>query len=220
MHLHVYLIFVIIPVKFRLCGVKVDITPIPKSSTSDPRDALLYRGITLAPTSYKIYCGVLNSRLTVKLDDLEYLNDEQNGFRKGRSTIDHLSTLTTNIDTRKLRKTSTFCAFIDFKKAYDWVNRNLLFCKLESLGLSSKIIKALHSLYYINVQSCVKINGNYTEWFDVKSGLKQSCILSPLLFNIFINNTVDEVKKLNVGVKLDNEKICVLLYCRRCCIFM
>jgi hypothetical protein len=42
------------------------ITPIPKSSTSDPRDPLSYRGITLAPTSYKIYCGVLNSRLTVK----------------------------------------------------------------------------------------------------------------------------------------------------------
>jgi hypothetical protein len=187
------------------------ITPIPKSSTFDPRDPLSYRGITLAPTSYKIYCGVLNSRLTVKLDDLEYLNDEQNGFRKGRSTIDHLSTLTTIIETRKLRKASTFCAFIDFKKAYGWVNRNLLFCKLESLGLSSKIIKALHSLYY-NAESCVKINGNYADWFDVKSGLKQGYILSPLLLKLFINNLVDEMKKLNVGVKLDNEEICVLLY--------
>ena len=131
--------------------------------------------------------------------------------RKGRSTIGHLSTLTTSTETRKLRNASTSRAFIDFKKAYAWVNRNLLFCKLDSLGLSSKIIKALYSLYY-NVQSFVEINGNYTEWFDIKSGLKQDCILFPLLFNIFIINLVDEVKKLSVGVKLDNEKICALLY--------
>ncbi|CAG2255049.1 unnamed protein product [Mytilus edulis] len=66
------------------------ITPIPKSSTSDPHDPMSYRGITLAPSSYKLYCGVLNARLTSKLDDLDCLNDEQNGFRKDRSTIDHL----------------------------------------------------------------------------------------------------------------------------------
>ena len=131
--------------------------------------------------------------------------------RKGRSTIGHLSTLTTSTEIRKLRKASTLRAFIDLKKAYAWVNRNLLFCKLDSLGLSSKIIKALYSLYY-NVQSFVEINGNYTEWFDIKSGLKQDCILFPLLFNIFIINLVDEVKKLSVGVKLDNEKSCALLY--------
>jgi hypothetical protein len=95
------------------------ITPIPKSSTSDPRDPMSYRDLTLASVAYKLYCGVLNARLTVELYDMEVINDEQNGFRKGRSTIDHLSTLTTIIETRKGRKLSTFCAFIYFKKAYD-----------------------------------------------------------------------------------------------------
>ncbi|CAG2245923.1 unnamed protein product [Mytilus edulis] len=113
-----------------------------KSSTADPRDPMAYRGITLAPVSYKLYCGVLNSRLTVKLDELNFLHDEQNGFRKGRNTIDHISTLTTVIETRKLRKLSTFVAFIDFKKAYDWINRDLLFGKLENLGTHTKTIKA------------------------------------------------------------------------------
>ena len=61
---------------------------------------MLYRGITLAPASYKLYCGVLNDRLTDKPDELEFINDEQNGFRKGRETIDHLSTLTFIIETR------------------------------------------------------------------------------------------------------------------------
>ncbi|CAG2228891.1 unnamed protein product [Mytilus edulis] len=126
------------------------ITPIPKLSTSDPHDPMSYRGITLDPSSYKLYCGVLNARLTSKLDDLDCLNDEQNGFRKDRSTIDHLYTLTTIIESRKLKKLSTFCAFIDFKKAYDWVNRGLLFTKLESLGISSKMLKALHAIYNNN----------------------------------------------------------------------
>ncbi|CAG2195601.1 unnamed protein product [Mytilus edulis] len=92
------------------------ITPIPKSSTSDPRDPMSYRGITLAPTSYKLYCGVLNSRLTVKLDELNFIHDEQNGFRSNRSTIDHLSTITSIIETRKMCKMSTLQLLLISKK--------------------------------------------------------------------------------------------------------
>ena len=69
------------------------ISPIPKSSTSDPRDPLSYRGITLAPASYKLFCGILDFRLREKLDITGVLHDEQNGFRRNRNTIDHLSTL-------------------------------------------------------------------------------------------------------------------------------
>ena len=122
------------------------ITPIPKSSTSDVRDPLAFRGITLAPSSYKIYCGILNSRLTKSLDDFDILHDEQNGFRTNRSTLDHLSTITSIIECRKIRKLSTFAAFIDFKKAYDTINRNLLFCKLQEIGISCKMLNAIKSL--------------------------------------------------------------------------
>ncbi|CAC5394091.1 unnamed protein product [Mytilus coruscus] len=69
---------------------KCIITPVPKSSTSDPRDPMSYRGISLAPVAYQLYCVALNARLIGKLTDLEVINDEQNGFRKSRSTIDHL----------------------------------------------------------------------------------------------------------------------------------
>jgi hypothetical protein len=73
------------------------------------------------------------------------------------------------------------------------------------------MLRALFSLYY-NVKSCVKVNGNFTDWFDVKFGLKQGCILLPLLFNIFINNLVGEVKKLDIGININGEKIGILLY--------
>jgi hypothetical protein len=112
------------------------ITPIPKCSTSDPRDPLSYRGITLAPCAYKLYCSILNNRLVPWLDTRDIIHDEQNGFRKSKSTIDHLSTLTCIIETRKLRKLSTFAVFVDFKKAYDTVNRSLLFRDLNDLCIS------------------------------------------------------------------------------------
>ena len=110
--------------------------------------------------------------------------DEQNGFRESRSTIDQVSTLTNIIDSRKKRKLSTFCAFIDFRKAYDCINRDILWAKLDSIGVSGKLFNAVKSLY-ASVASCVRINNLTTDWFDVSCGLRQGCCLSPLLFNLF-----------------------------------
>ena len=103
--------------------------------------------------------------------------DEQNGFRKNRSTNDHVSALTNIIDTRKKRKFSTFCAFVDFRKAYDCINRDLLWGKLEEIGIASKLLGAVKALY-VSVSSCVRINNLTTDWFDVTCGLRQGCNLS------------------------------------------
>jgi hypothetical protein len=65
---------------------------------------------------------------------------------------------------------------------------------------------------YSRVQCCVKLNNFYTDWFDVNAGLKQGCKLSPLLLNLFINDLVEELKKLNIGIEIADEKACVLLY--------
>ena len=80
------------------------INPFPISSTTDPRDPLGYRRITLAPSSYKLYCSVLNKRLCEWEEENNILHDMQNGFRKHRSTVDHISSLTFIIQTRKLQK--------------------------------------------------------------------------------------------------------------------
>ena len=55
------------------------------------------------------------------------------------------------------------------------------------------------------------VNGNFADWFDINFFLKQGYILPPLLFNIFINDLVDEVKKSNVGINVNGEKIGILL---------
>ena len=80
------------------------INPIPKSTTTDRRDPLNYRGITLTSSVYKLYCIVLNNRLSNWENEHSVIADNQNGFRKQRSTIDHISSLTSIIETRKLHK--------------------------------------------------------------------------------------------------------------------
>ena len=190
---------------------KCIISPIPKSSTTDPRDPLSYRGIALASSMYKLYCFILNNRISTWCEANGKIVDEQNGFRKNRSTIDHVSTLTSIVDTRKKLKQSTFCAFIDFRKAYDCINRNLLWSKLEKIGIRGKLFSAVKSLY-ASVASSVRVNNLTTEWFDVTCGLRQGCCLSPLLFNLFVNDLALRIKSLGKGVSIDDELISILLY--------
>ena len=92
--------------------------PIPKSSNLNENDPLVYRGITFAFSSYKLFCALINNRLIKWAEGNDILADEQNGFCSGKSTTDHVSSLTNIIETRKLKRKQTFTAFIDFKMAY------------------------------------------------------------------------------------------------------
>ena len=197
----------LVPALWGQCVIK----PIPKSSSNDPRDPLSYRGIALASSIYKVYCTVINDRLTKWAESRDVITDEQNGFRKKRSTIDHISSLTSIIDTRKKLKLSTFCAFIDFRKAYDSINRAKLWQRLSELGVSGKLYRSIQSLY-ASVTSCVRVNSLHTEWFDVNCGLRQGCILSPILFNLYINDLALYLKSLDKGITCGEDKVCILLY--------
>jgi hypothetical protein len=67
-------------------------------------------------------------------------------------------------------------------------------------------------MLYSQVTSCVRVIGLYTDWFDVKCGLRQGCSLSPLLFNYFVNDLAVFIKAANKGICIDNEKLCILSY--------
>ena len=82
--------------------------------------------------------------------------EEQNGFRKERSCIDHLYTLTSLIKNRKIRKKQTFVCFIDAKKAFDSVNRDMLWYKLMKIGVTGSFLNAVKSLYDVT-NSSVKL---------------------------------------------------------------
>ena len=81
------------------------------------------------------------------------------------------------------------------------VEINLYSNKMSMLGVNNKMLTFLKSLYQ-NVQCTVRINGICIEWFQVETGLKQGCILPPLLFNGLVNDLVQELNALECGISL------------------
>ena len=190
---------------------KTIIKPIPKSNlrSQSPAD---YRGISLQSFVAKTFSRLLNSRLREWLECNDALSDEQNGFRTDRCCQDHIFALTSTIENRMARKEDTFACFIDFKKAFDCVNRDLLWKKLAvRFGLSGKFLLALKALYK-DVCCSVDVNHTLTDWFDVNNGVKQGCILSPTLFAMFIDDLVTELKVKQLGVNCQTCMLSCLLY--------
>ena len=178
-----------------------DIKPIPKKD-KDARDPLQNRCITIVCCVAKIYSSILNRRLQNYLESNDILVDEQNGFRVGRSCIDHIFVMCTILRNRKLLGKETFLCFIDYKKAFDSVDRNLLLYKLSNIGVHGYMYQAISSLYS-NPKSRVILNDYETDYFDCPIGVKQGDCLSPTLFAIFINDLANEVKNSGVGVALN-----------------
>ena len=79
---------------------------------------------------------------------MDLLCEEQNGFRKLRSCLDHLYTLVTVIRNRKEQNVRTFLCFVDFAKAFDSVNRDCLWYKLQTIGINGRIYNIIKSLYW------------------------------------------------------------------------
>ena len=113
--------------------------------------------------------------------------EEQNCFRSGRGTIEHILTIVTVAETRLLLGLDSFAAFIDFRKAYDSIQHSLLWQKPQQIAMPLKILRILQCLYS-GLSSSVRVNEWPTNSFSVTQGHLQGCILSPALFNIFSND--------------------------------
>ena len=118
-------------------------------------------------------------RISIFLEKNGKLADEQNGFRPNRSCMDHIFSLYNLCLTRKNLKLDTFVTFIDYQKAFDFVNHSFLYHKLNNIGITGQIYFAIKSIY-ANPKSCVQLNGTLSEWFHVSSGVRQGDSLSPV----------------------------------------
>ena len=198
----------IIPTVWR----KAVITPIPKSSTKDPCVPLNYRGISLLSCIYKLYSSLLNVRITKHCEENGYIVDEQNGFRSKRSCQDHIYVLSAIIRNRKVTGQSTFCAYIDFRKAFDWVNRDLLLYKLAtSFDIHGRLFNTLSTIY-ASSNSQLRLNSYLTTSFNVTSGVRQGDTMSPILFSMFLNDLATGIKDLDCGVTINEHNLSILLY--------
>ena len=186
------------------------IIPIFKSDDSfDPNN---YRGISVSSCLGKLFTLVINERLIKFLDLENTLSSFQIGFRRGYRTSDHVFVLNTIINSYFSKGKKVYACFVDFSKAYDSVWRKGLLYKLILSGLSFQFISLTDSMYS-ELKAAVKLSNRITPFFNSVVGLRQGCNLSPLLFNIFVNDIVDIFDDLKCcPVKLNNKPITSLMY--------
>lgn len=168
-----------------------------KGAKTDPNN---YRGISLLPVIYKILSKALLSRLEEQADQL--IGEYQAGFRKGRSCSEQIWNLKTILQMRRCR--NTVVTFVDFKKAYDSIDRQTLFHTLEEFGIDRKT-RSIIQQALTGTTSKVKFMGEISEAFHIHTGVRQGDGLSPLLFNMVLEKIVrtweNEIKGIQLGIK-------------------
>ena len=111
---------------------------------------------------------------------------------KNYSTNDHLFTLRNLIDIYLSNHRKLYCAFVDYRKAFDSVHRISLWGKLIDAGINSKLLTVIINMYE-HAKSCVKASGKLTEFFKCMAGVRQGENLSPLLFALFLNDMKTQI---------------------------
>ena len=161
-----------------------------------------YRGISLLNIMSKILTGIMNARLNQWSDDRRFHYEEQCGFRKHRSTIDHIFTLQGLVQKYISKKGGRFyCAYIDFSKAFDSIDHNLLWYRLISQGIHGNFLYLLRDMYD-KATACVQTTDGLTSNFKCTVGTRQGCLLSPFLFIFYLYILVEMLKHV-VGVYIN-----------------
>ena len=162
------------------------ITPILKSN-SDKCSPSSYRPISLTSAYSKVMEKMVAQRISWYLESSNILNPIQAGFRKFHSTIDHALRLKTEIENALSVGGITLAVFLDFSRAFDLVWSDGLLLKLLKYKIGGNCLNYIKN-FLENRSAEVVVNGSHSTSFCPENGTPQGCVLSPILFLIFIND--------------------------------
>ncbi len=165
-----------------------------------------YRTITTGCNLCKVYNRMLTNRLQDAMENSQILGEIQNGFRRGRRATDSLLVLETIIRKSKREKKKNFLALLDITKAYDRVNRNILWRVMEEMGIPEKLMNNIKASYR-NPSTVLQFQDVISEPLKMTLGLKQGCVMSPILFAIYIAELGHRLQRSGLGVSVGNTTI-------------
>lgn len=142
-----------------------------------------YRTISLISHASKVMLKIILRRLKPQAEAV--IAEEQAGFREGRSTIEQIFNLRLLCEKHREMHKELHHIFIDFKKAFDRVWHEALWDTMKRYNMGNKIIQSIQNLYE-KASSAVLYKGTVGDWFHTSVGVRQGCLLSPTLFNIFL----------------------------------
>lgn len=172
----------------------------PVHKKGDSKNCNNYRGISLLCTTAKIYEAILEKKLRQEMEST--MEKGQSGFRKGHSTQDHIFTVRKLIEKTMSQDNKLLITFVDLEKAFDRVPRKQMWQILSKRQTSEQLLNAIKSIYKTTT-NYIRTGSERSKDFITTQGLRQGGALSPLLFTIFLDSVVknikDKTKRLEIG---------------------
>ena len=139
---------------------------------------------------------MLLNRLKPRAESI--IAEEQAGFRSGRSTTEQIFNLRILCERYLQHRQDLYHVFVDFKKAFDRVWHKALWSTMRLYNINANLIQVIENLYN-KATSAVYLNGDIGDWFRTTVGVRQGCLLSPTLFNIFLERIMTDVLENHQG---------------------
>lgn len=157
----------------------------------------------------RLFSSVVKSKIEEHIN----LSEEQSGFRRGRSCLDNIHCVRQLIEKNRDKQIDTHMTFIDLEKAYDSIPRCELWKAMRRVNIREKWIQIVQMMYY-KTEAHIKIGNKITPIINITKGLKQGCGLSPLLFNVYVEQALDTWyrKCAGMGIPIDNSTLHSLLF--------
>lgn len=162
------------------------ITPIPKPG-KDHSLTSSYRPISLLSCLGKVFEHLIKNRMQNFIEENNILINQQFGFRAQHSTVHQVHRITNYIKSHRAEGESTGMILLDLERAFDTVWTNSLLLKLLNYKLPIELLKILKS-YFSNRKFYIQIMSSKSSMVSIPAGVPQGAVLSPILFNLFIND--------------------------------
>ena len=146
-----------------------------------------YRTISLISHPSKVMLKIIINRLQQQAEEIN--SEQQAGFRAGRSTTKQIYNLRILCEKYLQHQQNLYHVFIDVKKVFDRVWHEALWATMRKYNINASIIRAIENLCD-KAQSAVLFSGSTGEWFRTTVGVRQGCLRSPTLFNIFLERII------------------------------